>query len=942
MARKIPGIYVPIRLTYEQLKTDLDRAKALAREQGQAMSDAINGALSPRTMSSGLTRLTSDLATAGRAATASRGAFKGLVDEFGEIASAAGVSRSRMDELAASMVRQSASQAAERAFANIQRSTGASSLQMARLRLELGDASGALRMAGTAAMAFTPYVAAAGVAAGAAAMATFRAAMEVERLNRAYTTIYGSTTAARQQLQFIYDTTQRLGLEFRSTAESAKTFFASGKGTALEADMNSIFTAVSEAGAALSLSQADMQGIYLAIGQMISKGKVQAEELRGQLGERLPGAFRLAAQAMGLTTAELDKLLEQGRVTADDLLPKLARALRTEYTGGASEAQKATSGLSTEWERFKASASQTGAIVAGINAVKDALKGASDAMEAHAQRAATIAAMEKAGITKRVSYDPMTGDRTEGYAQEQIDAYLARIAAGNRQRDGAFVDQTNAAEALDAALGKARQAANAFLKDTDAAKIQKINDSYSETETAITRVIERLRDAGESTDYWEGKLAEAAKERDRQLASVGKNEAAAAGRAAAALREVNEALAGITGDEAQAAQLRFSKNFEKWKKDIGSVTPEMERLKAAAEEAFAKGFATIQEYRSARKAFLDQGRDRETELSFLRNEVAVQAGGNLDKSEIDRARALAELENKRRDWEKVGSREEVEKQVALEVERIHLTTAQRNMQVEQQFYQMAAGLLKNREDLQARILDREMSNYRKVVQDKTLLAEVEARKMLEISQAGSDGAKLAFIEYAEAASNAASQWKEATKKALDGMADAITDWAMGAQANIEAVGEAFARMIIKAQVEQNITGPLAKAFGSINWGGLFTPSAQGNVFSGPGISAYRNSVVNKPTLFPFAHGIGLMGEAGEEAIMPLGRTSRGDLGVKVAGGTGGMPTKFEVRVINEGGQPVQARRTEMRFDQTAAVMTIWLKGWANNIMGVRDAVASGA
>ncbi len=444
MARKIPGIYVPVRLTYEGLKTDLDRMKALAREQGQAMSDAINGALSPRAMSGNLTKLTSSLAVASRSATASGSSFSGLGKNLDELASKAGVSRSRMDELAASMVRQSASQAAERAFANIQRSTGASSLQMARLRFELGDTSGALRMAGTAAMAFAPHVAAVGLAAGAAAMATFRAAMEVERLNRAYTTIYGSTTAARQQLQFIYDTTQRLGLEFRSTAESAKTFFASGKGTALEADMNSIFTAVSEAGAALSLSQADMQGIYLAIGQMISKGKVQAEELRGQLGERLPGAFRLAAQAMGLTTAELDKLLEQGQVTADDLLPKLARVLRTEYTGGASEAQKATSGLSTEWERFKASASQTGAIVAGINAVKDALKGASDAMEAHAQRAATIAAMEKAGITKRVSYDPMTGDRTEGYAQEQIDAYLARIAAGNRQRDGAFAAFTRA------------------------------------------------------------------------------------------------------------------------------------------------------------------------------------------------------------------------------------------------------------------------------------------------------------------------------------------------------------------------------------------------------------------------------------------------------------------------------------------------------------------
>ena len=43
----------------------------------------------------------------------------------------------------------------------------------------------------------------------------------------------------------------------------------------------------------------------------------------------------------------------------------------------------------------------------------------------------------------------------------------------------------------------------------------------------------------------------------------------------------------------------------------------------------------------------------------------------------------------------------------------------------------------------------------------------------------------------------------------------------------------------------------------------------------PGLHAYANSVVGKPTFFPFANGIGLMGEAGPEAIMPLRRGSDG-------------------------------------------------------------------
>ena len=63
-----------------------------------------------------------------------------------------------------------------------------------------------------------------------------------------------------------------------------------------------------------------LQGILLATGQVISKGKVQAEELRGQIGERLPGAFALFAKAVGKTPAELDKALEKGEVTVEDFV----------------------------------------------------------------------------------------------------------------------------------------------------------------------------------------------------------------------------------------------------------------------------------------------------------------------------------------------------------------------------------------------------------------------------------------------------------------------------------------------------------------------------------------------------------------------------------------------------------------------------------------------
>jgi len=98
------------------------------------------------------------------------------------------------------------------------------------------------------------------------------------------------------------------------------------------------------------------------------------------------------------------------------------------------------------------------------------------------------------------------------------------------------------------------------------------------------------------------------------------------------------------------------------------------------------------------------------------------------------------------------------------------------------------------------------------------------------------------------------------------------------------------KMIIKSLILKAITA-FTGGFGGTTPGAM-TPVPGGEIFakggvkSGPGISNYSNTVVNKPTIFPFAKGTGLMGEDGEEAIMPLTRLSNGDLGVGVAKGSG--------------------------------------------------------
>lgn len=155
---------------------------------------------------------------------------------------------------------------------------------------------------------------------------------------------------ARNQL-LVRDASKALGLELLSTEREFAKFMAAGKGTEFTGDeLREVFLGIAKAGTVLGLSAEEMGGTLNALQQMISKGKVQAEELRGQLGERLPGAFNMAARAMGVTTQQLDKMLERGEVTAHDLLPALAKELEKTFGSSAVEASKS---LNAEFNRMR-------------------------------------------------------------------------------------------------------------------------------------------------------------------------------------------------------------------------------------------------------------------------------------------------------------------------------------------------------------------------------------------------------------------------------------------------------------------------------------------------------------------------------------------------------------------------------------------------------------
>ena len=119
----------------------------------------------------------------------------------------------------------------------------------------------------------------------------------------------------------IRQVTKDYNVPLQDATKSFTRFAASAKASGVGAeDITKSFRGLIAANKALGGSQEQANGILLAATQVFGKGKVSAEELRGQIGERLPGAVALFAESMGITTAELDKRLEQGTVSVEDFV----------------------------------------------------------------------------------------------------------------------------------------------------------------------------------------------------------------------------------------------------------------------------------------------------------------------------------------------------------------------------------------------------------------------------------------------------------------------------------------------------------------------------------------------------------------------------------------------------------------------------------------------
>ena len=173
-----------------------------------------------------------------------------------------------------------------------------------------------------------------GITLGTFTASVFRAGDALEQFRITMEVASGSAEAAAGDLAFIDNMAARLGINLTGARNAFSKFAVSSDIAGVSGNITrEIFESVSTAMAVLGRGTQDQELAFLALEQMMSKGVISAEELRRQLGERLPGAVNIMARAVGVSTAELQNMLKAGELISADVLPLFARELNRIFGG---------------------------------------------------------------------------------------------------------------------------------------------------------------------------------------------------------------------------------------------------------------------------------------------------------------------------------------------------------------------------------------------------------------------------------------------------------------------------------------------------------------------------------------------------------------------------------------------------------------------------------
>ena len=227
--------------------------------------------------------------------------------------------------------------------------------------------------------------------------ALVESAVKIDSIRMTFEYITGGAASAGREIQWLTGIADKYGKSMDALLVGSRSFESAAKNAGLSVgESRMIIEGLTRASAVLGISAQDTAGALRSLQQMVSKGRVQSEELRRELGNHIPGAADLAAKALGVTTAEMWKMVEQGKVLSTDFLPKFGQALMTEFADKAELASGVFGAhiqrMENAWEKFKIALSDTSMfrtvvmgvtdmVTAALNQITKLVNGAQSAVD---------------------------------------------------------------------------------------------------------------------------------------------------------------------------------------------------------------------------------------------------------------------------------------------------------------------------------------------------------------------------------------------------------------------------------------------------------------------------------------------------------------------------------------------------------------------------------
>ncbi len=574
-------------------------------------------------------------------------------------------------------------------------------------------------------------------------------------IQASFEAITGSTEAAEIQLEKVRKQAEFLGQDYVQLADLTKQWLASTKGTAIEKQQDEILQGFLSYGAVLNLPEEAMQRVVVALSQMASKSKIMSEELRHQLGEALPGAFNMLAKSMNVSTAELNKMLEDGEVGLENLV-LLAKDLQDEYSGKVVEnADKVANNLA----RGK---NELVAIGQNIAEATNGYEGFNAAVRAGLQMLEALNRGTKHLADFSINFGQMW--KNSMGLEETMNGF-AEIY------DMSFEDHAKQADYYRSTVGK----------------LEVIDNERITLQRKLAEQLKRNQNMNLDEMVYANNVID--------------------------IQAIEERLRELDAQEKKLYE-KLDENYQSGVKFQNSALPQPE-----IKEVRKKSASELKKEQKAREKAMN-------DLAKLNDEIAKLTMTDEEYREFSLTNRLAELtkqlpfateeirkfaEAQKKAWAKEDEKKELDKQKEF-------------LEIQASFYEELAkktGQYSKSLEFQNKLIDEQVKIWKDAEIPEEYISKMESFLRLETSENPFDGFMLGIQENFAEYGNLAVQMKDIYKNAFSEMADALTQWASGADVSFSDVASSFSKMLLEMTVQYTMSNLAQSLFGNSLFGGSF-------------------------------------------------------------------------------------------------------------------------